>query len=124
MSSYIVGRSPSADIRIMNDNSVSNQHLRISFIDGRWLVEDLDSTNGTYLEQRLGKTKVSRQYVEGTDYIILGNYKVKVADLIRKIEALQPPPSAVQQSPQNQSKNPEFSRYLKAEDGRFVRRKK
>lgn len=124
MSSYIVGRSPSADIRIMEDNSVSNQHLRISFIDGRWLVEDLNSTNGTYLEQRLGKTKVSRQYVEGTDYIILGNYKVKVADLIRKIEALQPPPSAAQPSPQNQAKNPEFSRYLKAEDGRFVRRKK
>ncbi len=48
---YIVGRESSADL-VINRNSVSRQHSRV-FIgeDGSWLVEDMGSTNGTFVNE-------------------------------------------------------------------------
>jgi pSer/pThr/pTyr-binding forkhead associated (FHA) protein len=46
-----VGRSPSSQIRL-DDNYISQAHARISQRNGSWVVEDLGSTNGTYLNQR------------------------------------------------------------------------
>lgn len=38
------------------DEYISNQHARLRFHEGRWLVEDLGSTNGTYIgNQRLSR---------------------------------------------------------------------
>lgn len=43
----VVGRqSPTAEL---NDSTVSRRHLRLFPEDGRWIVEDLGSANGTYL---------------------------------------------------------------------------
>jgi hypothetical protein len=46
-----VGRAPSCQIRL-NDNYISQLHAKISERNGSWVVEDLGSTNGTYLNQR------------------------------------------------------------------------
>jgi hypothetical protein len=46
-----IGRGPSCDIR-PNDTYVSQMHAKISDRNGSWIVEDLGSTNGTYLNQR------------------------------------------------------------------------
>jgi hypothetical protein len=46
-----VGRGPNCDIR-PDDTYVSQAHARISNRNGAWVVEDLGSTNGTYLNQR------------------------------------------------------------------------
>ena len=46
-----IGRASSCAIR-PDDTYVSQQHARISNRGGTWVVEDLGSTNGTYLNQR------------------------------------------------------------------------
>jgi FHA domain len=47
----LIGRAPDSTL-VLTDDYASNRHARISFQDGMWLVEDLGSTNGTYLGQR------------------------------------------------------------------------
>jgi pSer/pThr/pTyr-binding forkhead associated (FHA) protein len=46
-----IGRASSCDIR-PDDTYVSQLHAKISNRNGSWVVEDLGSTNGTYLNQR------------------------------------------------------------------------
>lgn len=44
----IVGRHPDCDV-VLEGGSVSRHHLRLTFRDGRWVLRDLGSTNGTLL---------------------------------------------------------------------------
>jgi hypothetical protein len=46
----IIGRESGQDVSI-NDLTVSTQHARLSFHHNQWWLEDLDSTNGTFLNQ-------------------------------------------------------------------------
>ncbi len=46
----ILGRDPACDLSL-NDDAVSARHARLSFHHGQWWAEDLDSTNGTRLNQ-------------------------------------------------------------------------
>ncbi|MDP9242800.1 MAG: FHA domain-containing protein [Actinomycetota bacterium] len=46
-----IGRSDDADIRL-DDTYVSQSHARLFGRNGSWFVEDLGSTNGTYLNQQ------------------------------------------------------------------------
>jgi pSer/pThr/pTyr-binding forkhead associated (FHA) protein len=48
----ILGRGVECDI-VVDDAYLSTRHARFSFDDGDLLVEDLDSTNGTYVNQKL-----------------------------------------------------------------------
>lgn len=51
---HVVGRSRQAQLRLENA-AVSSQHARISHSGGRWVVRDLGSRNGTFLNgERLG----------------------------------------------------------------------
>lgn len=43
-----IGRSPDSDV-VINDPRVSRSHARIDFASGRFVLEDLGSTNGTTL---------------------------------------------------------------------------
>lgn len=44
----IIGRDPACDF-VLEDSTVSAQHSHLSFRQGHWWIEDLRSTNGTYL---------------------------------------------------------------------------
>lgn len=46
---WIIGRSPACDIVIAQD-SISSQHARLTTEGGLWLLEDLGSTNGTFVD--------------------------------------------------------------------------
>jgi hypothetical protein len=42
----LLGRHPGCDV-VLSDPGVSRRHARLFFRDGAWVVQDLDSTNGT-----------------------------------------------------------------------------
>ena len=46
-----MGRANDATL-VLNDDYASSRHARIFPQDGQWLVEDLGSTNGTYLDRQ------------------------------------------------------------------------
>jgi len=48
--SLVMGRSPSSDVTF-SDSYLSSQHARFSVDNGELLVEDLGSTNGTFVNQ-------------------------------------------------------------------------
>jgi len=69
----VVGRSSSADFRL-EDLDVSRRHAEFFWDGGRIFVQDLDSTNGTYLNGlAVGSTAVS----DG-DVVSLGNNKITI----------------------------------------------
>jgi pSer/pThr/pTyr-binding forkhead associated (FHA) protein len=47
----LIGRANDSTL-VLEDDYASTRHARISLQDGIWVVEDLGSTNGTYLGQR------------------------------------------------------------------------
>lgn len=49
--SVLIGRSPESTL-ILDDDYASARHARIFSQEGEWLVEDLDSTNGTFAGQQ------------------------------------------------------------------------
>ena len=44
----LIGRGPDAAIRL-DDDYVSTRHARVGASEDQWFVEDLGSTNGTYV---------------------------------------------------------------------------
>lgn len=69
-----IGRSP-ANVIVIPDTFVSTEHALLSFRDGQWWIEDLGSTNGTYINRRLiaGPTPV-----EYGDIIEIGKTRMKL----------------------------------------------
>lgn len=51
-SSLLIGRSADAEVRI-NENAVSNEHARLEPSGSGYVIRDLESTNGTYVNGRL-----------------------------------------------------------------------
>lgn len=49
-----IGRAPDSTL-VLDDDYVSSRHARLVPQQGRWLIEDMGSTNGTYLD----RTRVS-----------------------------------------------------------------
>jgi hypothetical protein len=47
----LIGRANDSTL-VLEDDYASTRHARISLQDGMWVVEDLGSTNGTYLGNR------------------------------------------------------------------------
>lgn len=47
----LIGRAPDSTL-VITDDYASGRHARLYSDNGRWFVEDLNSTNGTYLGQQ------------------------------------------------------------------------
>jgi pSer/pThr/pTyr-binding forkhead associated (FHA) protein len=45
-----IGRAPDSTL-VLDDDYVSSRHARLMPQQGRWLIEDMGSTNGTYLDR-------------------------------------------------------------------------
>ncbi|MEM9492836.1 MAG: FHA domain-containing protein [Myxococcota bacterium] len=55
-SRYLVGRGPACDLRL-DQRSVSGEHAVFQWIGSSWVVRDLDSRNGTYVNQQKMQTR-------------------------------------------------------------------
>ncbi|MDW8295081.1 MAG: FHA domain-containing protein [Aquificaceae bacterium] len=72
---YILGRAGTGMEYFKDNLYVSRRHAKIYFKDGHWFVEDLGSTNGTYVN---GK-KVQKARLENGCTLELSSYlKLKV----------------------------------------------
>lgn len=67
-----VGRARANDI-VLEDEAISAQHLRIRPEEGRFVVHDLGSTNGTRVNER----KVSRHVLQEGDVIRVGDTSLR-----------------------------------------------
>jgi ABC transport system ATP-binding/permease protein len=67
-SSYRVGRDPESDI-VINDSRVSWHHAILRMDNGAWFVQDLGSTNGTFVASR----RISRFEITGDCVLRLGH---------------------------------------------------
>jgi pSer/pThr/pTyr-binding forkhead associated (FHA) protein len=70
----ILGREPGCDFPV-DDQTVSSQHARLSYHHRQWWLEDLASTNGTYLNDEPVTTPV---VITHGDELRLGNLGVKI----------------------------------------------
>lgn len=68
-----IGRSPDNDLPVDN-LAVSNHHARVYFEGGRLVVEDLDSLNGTFVND----LRVERATLHDGDSIWIGKHHIKV----------------------------------------------
>src|ERR1700724_2615447 len=68
-----IGRSPDNDLPVDN-LAVSNHHAKIYYEAGRMVIEDLDSLNGTFVND----LRVERATLHDGDNIHIGKHKIKV----------------------------------------------
>jgi hypothetical protein len=69
----LIGRSSACQI-VLGDDTVSRRHAELRFEDGRWLLRDLGSSNGTYINGRL----VTEAEVRRGDVIHLGGCALRL----------------------------------------------
>jgi len=67
-----IGRSEDSEIALV-DPSVSRAHAVVEIVEGRAMVRDLGSTNGTYLNGR----RVTAQALENGDELRFGNTRMR-----------------------------------------------
>lgn len=68
-----IGREPTNDI-VADDDTVSGEHARLVPRNGRWWIEDLGSTNGTWVNER--QVERTRALNSG-DLIHLGRLRLR-----------------------------------------------
>jgi hypothetical protein len=69
----ILGRHHACDV-VRSDPSVSRRHARLIFRDGTWVLQDLDSTNGTMING----VPVGRCALRAGDRLSLGDEELRI----------------------------------------------
>jgi pSer/pThr/pTyr-binding forkhead associated (FHA) protein len=69
-----VGRHPESDI-FLNDVTISRQHCRFVLGEGKLMVEDSGSTNGTYVND----ARVDEAQLRAGDEVVVGRFHFLVA---------------------------------------------
>jgi len=72
--SLIIGRRPDSGKAIL-DGRLSGRHMSLTVVDGQCIVEDLNSTNGTYVN---GNKLTERHVLQPGDVILGGDTKLAV----------------------------------------------
>lgn len=88
----VLGRDPGVDI-VINSNGVSRRHARITQQGEQYFIEDLGSSNGTYVN---GQRIVSRVQLSGDVQVQLGQGVVMRFALPSSATVLMTPPQAEQ----------------------------
>jgi adenylate cyclase len=69
----VVGRSPTCDL-VLNDSSVSRWHVRLAVGEGRCVVKDIGSRNGTFLNG----DQIEEAALRDGDHLVLGQVSLTV----------------------------------------------
>jgi pSer/pThr/pTyr-binding forkhead associated (FHA) protein len=69
----LVGRHQDCDVVLLG-LTVSRRHARLVFRDGNWVLQDLDSTNGT----TVNGVRIGRCEVRPGDLVELGDARLQI----------------------------------------------
>lgn len=69
-----LGSLPENEV-VLRDSTVSGKHASLRNKDGRFFITDLDSTNGTYLND--GAEPIAREEIKDNDVIRVGEVSLK-----------------------------------------------
>lgn len=69
----VIGRNRACDV-VLEHLSVSRQHARLVFRDAKWILHDLESTNGSVVNG----TRVGRCELRPGDHLLLGDAHLTV----------------------------------------------
>jgi hypothetical protein len=69
----LIGRHPSCDV-VLGNPAVSRRHACVTFRDGIWVLQDLESTNGT----TINGLRVGRCQLRVGDHLMLGEQHLVV----------------------------------------------
>ena len=69
----IVGRRESCDI-VLRFPNVSGIHCELSVVDGKWIVKDLNSSNGT----KVNDVRIQESLIDTGDKISIGKHKYEM----------------------------------------------
>jgi hypothetical protein len=69
----VIGRDPECDV-VLPSLTVSRRHARLTFRDGRWILRDLDSTNGT----TVNRGRIGRCELRPGDRVAIGQHELVV----------------------------------------------
>ena len=72
----IVGRSPDNAL-VLDDSFSSSRHARIYPQEGYWWIEDLDSTNGTYVQ---GAKISTPTRIQPGDHVVVGKTPLELCE--------------------------------------------
>lgn len=82
-----IGRAPDNDL-IIKDDKISSRHCRFRLTDnGDLLIEDLDSTNGTFVN---GKA-IRQKLVTAEDELLLASFRFDISLALKFFEYSEPP---------------------------------
>jgi hypothetical protein len=70
----VLGSAADCDI-ILDEPSVTSHHASLRHKDGKFVLTDLDSTNGTFINE--GTTTIAREEIKDNDLIRLGKLSLK-----------------------------------------------
>jgi hypothetical protein len=71
----IIGSASGLEVSLANDPAISSKHASIRYRDGVFSLTDLDSTNGTFLND--GSEAVAREELKDNDLIRVGEVSLK-----------------------------------------------
>lgn len=84
-----LGRRPYNDI-VVDNLAVSGEHAALQAIGSEYFIEDLNSTNGTYINSK----QIKRQILQTGDSIEIGKYTIKYVNDVQDAKANKPSVSA------------------------------
>ena len=74
----IIGSASDADI-VLRDGAISGKHASLRYKDQKFTITDLDSTNGTFLNERA--EPIAREELKDNDVIRVGEVTLKFKSL-------------------------------------------
>jgi pSer/pThr/pTyr-binding forkhead associated (FHA) protein len=73
-----IGRDPACDIVLKDDKAVSKKHAVIKTVGRKSTIEDLDSTNGTFIDIE----RIKQHELRHGDTILIGDYQLRYRDVV------------------------------------------